>query len=51
MFQCSPDGLLHHGGDLELHRRRIPSQQQPVQNVQELYCQQLQQRNISALLP
>lgn len=41
---CSPDGLLYHSSDLELDSRRVPGQQQPVEHVQELHCQQLQHK-------
>ncbi|KAA8583989.1 hypothetical protein FQN60_015197 [Etheostoma spectabile] len=44
MVLCSPDGLLYDSSDLELYSRRIPGQQQPVEHVQELHCQQLQQK-------
>lgn len=46
MFQCSPDSFLHNSSDLELHGGRIPGQQQSVQHVQELDCQQLRQSGI-----
>lgn len=41
---CSPDGLLYNCSDLELYCRRIPGQQQPVEHVEELHCQQLQEK-------
>lgn len=51
MFQCCSDSFLHNGSDLELYGGRIPGQQQSVQHIQELHCQQLKHSNIYSPTP
>lgn len=44
MFLRRSDGLLHHGGDLQLDSWGIAGQQQSMEHIQELHRQQLQQK-------